>query len=128
MSCCESSCGGCQKSCSSCSPALYLTEAELKLLRRFGETPFLPVARRPDGETPVCLEEGTGEQETVSNGILALERKGLIDLDYNLPLQNFDYGPYAAPANLTRKQPESDKKSAPATESLCRRDFFAKTH
>lgn len=35
-------------------------------------------------------------QETVSNGILALERKGLIDLDYNLPLQNFDYGPYAA--------------------------------
>lgn len=43
-----------------------------------------------------CLEEGTGEQETVSNGILALERKGLIDLDYNLPLQNFDYGPYAA--------------------------------
>ena len=96
MSCCESSCGGCQKSCSSCSPALYLTEAELKLLRRFGETPFLPVARRPDGETPVCLEEGTGEQETVSNGILALERKGLIDLDYNLPLQNFDYGPYAA--------------------------------
>ena len=85
MSCCESSCGGCQKSCSSCSPALYLTEAELKLLRLFGETPFLPVARRPDGETPVCLEEGTGE-------------------------------------------PESDKKSAPATESLCRRDFFAKTH
>ena len=47
-------------------------------------------------ETPVCLEEGTGEQETVSNGILALERKRLIDLDYNLPLQNFDYGPYAA--------------------------------
>lgn len=96
MSCCESSCGSCQKSCSGCSPALYLTEAELKLLRRFGETPFLPVARRPYGETPVCLEEGTGEQETVSNGILALERKGLIDLDYNLPLQNFDYGPYAA--------------------------------
>ena len=28
---------------------------------------------------------------------------------------------------MTRKQPESDKKSAPATESLCRRDFFAKT-
>ena len=25
-----------------------------------------------------------------------MERKGLIDLDYNLPLQNFDYGPYAA--------------------------------
>lgn len=96
MSCCESSCSGCQKSCSGCSPALYLTEVELKLLRRFGETPFLPVARQPDGETPVCLEEGTGEQETVSNGILALERKGLIDLDYNLPLQNFDYGPYAA--------------------------------
>ncbi|MFR6379845.1 MAG: tRNA 2-thiouridine(34) synthase MnmA [Evtepia sp.] len=35
MSCCESSCGGCQKSCSSRSPALYLTEAELKLLRLF---------------------------------------------------------------------------------------------
>ena len=96
MSCCEGSCGGCQKSCSGCSPALYLTEEELTLLRLFGEVPFLPVARRPDSETPVCLEEGAGEQETVSKVIVALERKGLIDLDYNLPLQNFDYSPYAA--------------------------------
>ena len=96
MSCCESSCGSCQKSCAGCSPALYLTEEELKLLRLFGEAPFLPVARRPDGETPVCLEEGAGEQETVSKVIVALERKGLIDLDYNLPLQNFDYSAYAA--------------------------------
>ena len=96
MSCCESSCGGCQKSCTGCSPALYLTEEELTLLRLFGEVPFLPVARRPDGETPVCLEEGAGDQETVSQVIVALERKGLIDLDYNLPLQNFDYSAYAA--------------------------------
>ena len=96
MSCCESSCGGCQKSCTGCSPALYLTEEELTLLRLFGEVSFLPVARRPDGETPVCLEEGTGKQETVSQVIVALERKGLIDLDYNLPLQNFDYSAYAA--------------------------------
>lgn len=96
MSCCEGSCGGCQKSCSGCSPALYLTEEELTLLRLFGEVPFLPVARRPDGEMPVCLEEGAGEQETVSKVIVALDRKGLIDLDYNLPLQNFDYSPYAA--------------------------------
>lgn len=96
MSCCESSCGGCQKSCAGCSPALFLTEEELKLLRLFGAVPFLPVARRPDGETPICLEEGAEEQETVSKVILALERKGLIDLDYNLPLQNFDYSAYAA--------------------------------
>ena len=96
MSYCESSCGGCQKSCTGCSPALYLTEEELTLLRLFGEVSFLPVARRPDGETPVCLEEGAGEQETVSQVIVALERKGLIDLDYNLPLQNFDYSAYAA--------------------------------
>ena len=96
MSCCGTDCGGCQKSCGSCSPALFLTREELQLLRLFRAAPFLPVARRPDGETPVCLEEGIGAQDVISLAIQALERKGLIDLDYTLPLQNFDYTPYAA--------------------------------
>ena len=40
-------CGGCQ------SHVLILTEAEIRLLRRFGELAFLPAACTRTNETPV---------------------------------------------------------------------------
>ena len=50
-------CGNCG-GCGGCGGGpLLLTEAELALLRRFGETPFLPAAAGLDRETPVYLED-----------------------------------------------------------------------
>lgn len=86
MSCenCNGNCGGCG--------ALELTERELALLRRLGEIPFLPVAAAWDMRTPVYLEE----EGAYGPAILALAAKGLIRLDYDIPLQNFDYSAYEA--------------------------------
>lgn len=82
-----SSCGGCAKS-------LYLTQGELDLLNLLSQTPFLPVGRKPDGELPVFLEADDYSQEQYSAILLNLEAKGLIDLDYKLPLGGFDYAAY----------------------------------
>lgn len=86
--------GGCHSGCGGCSGALELTQAELGLLRRFAQLPFLPVARRGDSEVPVCLEDGTEAAEALSAAITGLHQKRLIRLDYDLPLSNFDYGAY----------------------------------
>ena len=51
---CENCGGGC---CSGCGQELLLTEAELALLRRLGETPFLPAAASYDRKVPVYLED-----------------------------------------------------------------------
>ena len=88
---CGACCGG---SCSGCGGTLQLTQGEIDLLFRFAQIPFLPVARRADSEQPVCLEEGEEKREELSRIISALSQKGLIRLDYDLPLSNFDYGEY----------------------------------
>ena len=91
MSCehCNGGCGG----CGGCGGELLLTQAELTLLRRFGETPFLPAAAAYDMKMPVYLED-EGDWGPV---ILSLAGKGLIRLDYDIPLQNFDYKPRYEP-------------------------------
>ena len=87
MDCSHNNCGACcGGNCGGCGGALAL-------LRRFAQLPFLPAARRWDSEMPVYLEENAGP-EAFSAAILALARKGLIRLDYDIPLQNFDYAGY----------------------------------
>ena len=90
---CGGKCGNCAK-CGGCAGAgiLELTEGEIGVLGRFAQIPFWPVARRADEETPVCLEEDAMKPELLS----ALALKGLIRLDFDMPLQNFDYAMYAA--------------------------------
>ncbi|MBQ9348069.1 MAG: hypothetical protein IJT94_12155 [Oscillibacter sp.] len=88
-------CGGCSGGTGSGCPGgntLFLTEGEIAVLRRFGEIPFWPVCRTADGEEPVCREEGMADGAALS----ALSLKGLIRLDFDQPLSNFDYAPYAA--------------------------------
>lgn len=70
--------------CGDCG-ALLLTEEELALLRRFGQTPFLPAAWAADTKAPAYLEEGT------KSAVLGLAGKGLIRLDRDVPLEGFDY-------------------------------------
>lgn len=87
MACKHGCCGGYRGE-------LVLTPPELELLRRLAQIPFLPVTRRADGETPVFLEDGA-DPEAFSAAILGLQQKQLIELDYDIPLENFDYQAYA---------------------------------
>ena len=96
MSCGGSNCaGGCCGSCGSCGGReLWLTPGEVVLLKRFGELAFLPVARRWDSETPYCLEGGKEQAAKVSDLLKSMEFKGLISIDYDMPLSGFDYAAY----------------------------------
>jgi len=64
------------------------------VLMRFAEIPFLPVARRQDGEDPIYLEEQERTVEEYSETLKWLEIKGLISLDYHIRLANFNYAAY----------------------------------
>lgn len=84
---CSGSCGG----CSGCAGTLTLTAEELSVLETLGQVAFLPVARTPAEDAPVCL----GEDICRENGSLilqCLEKKNLITIDYDKPLKGFDYG------------------------------------
>lgn len=84
MAGCEN-CGGCGGG-----GTLQLTQAELDALRQFAQIPFFPLGRRPGDETPVCREEGLSADVLASMAL-----KGLIRLDLDMPLSNFDYAAYA---------------------------------
>ena len=92
---------GCQQGCGNCCGGgcgreLVLTPGEVAMLLRLAEIPFLPVARRRDGEEPVYLEEQEQTVAEYSEILSWLHLKGLISLDYDLPLSNFDYAADAA--------------------------------
>ena len=93
MSTCGS-CGSCN-GCSGCAKQLVLTPDEVDMLLTFGQTPFLPVARKASDTTPVYLEETQKTPEEYSLILACLEKKGLIDMDYHRKLSGFDYQAYA---------------------------------
>lgn len=86
-------CGKCE-SCSGCGRELELTEKEIAFLNTLAQIPFLPVARKMGEIRPVYLEEGNPEEMSLL--LQALEKKGLISLDYDRPLKGFDMSAYAA--------------------------------
>ena len=90
------SCGGNCSQCSGCARELVLTEAEVLFLQKLGELAFLPVARTMGDLTPVYLEEGPERAEECSLILQCLEKKGLISLDYHMPLRGFDMAAYGA--------------------------------
>ena len=81
------SCGGSCGNCGGCAGSLVLTEQELDMLQLLAQIPFLPVARKASDMIPV-YPGGTQDTATV---LQCLEKKGLIDIDYRLPLSGFDY-------------------------------------
>ena len=88
-----SSCGHCRN----CGHCLTLNEAELYILQKLGQIPFLPVARRADSADPVYLEDRNYPVEEYSLVLQSLEKKGLITLDYDIPIKGFrspDYSCY----------------------------------
>lgn len=86
------SCGG----CTGCGGSLELTRQEMDFLVLLGQVAFLPVARKLGDETPVYLEDGPEKQEQNAAVLQLLEKKGLICLDYDIPLKGMDPERYAA--------------------------------
>ena len=81
-------------SCGGCAAALELTQGEIDLLMELAQFSFLPVARRTDDMVPVYLEQTDRPWEEYSLILQCLEKKGLIDLDYRMPLTGFDWSAY----------------------------------
>ena len=90
------SCSGNCGNCGGCARELTLNEGELRLLDTLSEIPFLPVAREMGDLTPVYLEDDVYSREEYSLILQCLEKKGLISLDYDKPLKNFDDSAYSA--------------------------------
>ena len=86
-------CGGNCESCGGCGATLLLTDGELAVLEQLGQIPFLPVARKAYDMIPVCLEAEM--PENASAVLQAMEKKGLIDIDYHMPLKGVDMSGYA---------------------------------
>ena len=86
--CCGGSCNGCG--------SLELTQAEATFLLTFSVLPFQAVVGKdisdfPVYAYPVCaLEENPGP-DVRPELISALAGKGLIEVDYDIPLSNYDY-------------------------------------
>lgn len=93
---CAGGCGGCGASCGGCGGELVLTVGEIQILRTLGQIPFLPIARRADSMEPVYLEETELPASQYSLILQCLEKRGLISLDFDRPLSNFDGSAYAA--------------------------------
>ena len=90
------SCSGNCGSCGGCARELPLNQGELQLLDTLSEIPFLPVARKMGDLPPVYLEDEKFTVEEYSLILQCLEKKGLISLDYDKPLKNYDESAYAA--------------------------------
>ena len=89
---CSADCGH----CGGCGSALTLNAGELMLLKKLGQIPFLPVARRADDPTPIYLGDDDLSAEEYSLILQCLEKKGLIQIDFDAPLKGFDgYGDHA---------------------------------
>ena len=91
---CSGGCDGCS-GCTGCGGALELTEGEVTMLQTLGQIPFLPVARKMGEDIPVYLEETDRSIEEYSLILQCLEKRGLISIDYSLPLKGFDDSAYA---------------------------------
>ena len=85
------SCNGNCGSCTGCARELELTERELDFLKVLGEVAFLPVARNMGDLNPV-YPENPGEDFSLL--LQCLEKKGLVSLDYDLPLKGYSHPDY----------------------------------
>lgn len=89
-------CNGNCANCGGCARELVLSPWEVEMLRKLGQIPFLPVARKMGDLEPVYLEEQDHSREEYSLILALLEKKGLISLDFALPLKGFDDAAYAS--------------------------------
>ena len=91
-----SKCGSCCGNCGGCGGAMELAASEIRMLLKLGQIPFLPVARKMSDDIPVYLEDNDETVEDYSLILQCLEKRGLISIDYDMPLAGFDDVAYAA--------------------------------
>ena len=94
-----SGCGNCCGSCGSCGAThgcMELTAGEIEMLQALAQIPFLPGARKMGEDIPVYLEDAEKTQAEYSLILQCLEKRGLISIDYDKPLKNYDAAAYAA--------------------------------
>lgn len=87
-------CGGNCENCGGCAGELVLSQPELDMLYDLAENAFLPVARAAADNTPVYLEKTEQAAEQYSLILICLEKKGLISIDFDKPLQGADMSAY----------------------------------
>ena len=88
---CET-CGGCGGgSCGGCGNSLEITELELNLLQTLWQYAFLPVLRKADDPVLVYPDAEPSRLYEYSLALQCLEKKGLIDIDFSKPLQNYTH-------------------------------------
>lgn len=90
MGCCNGNC----ESCGGCAGELVLSQPELDLLYDLAENAFLPVARSAADSKPVYLEDDEQSKEQYTLILICLEKKGLISIDFDKPLQGADMSAY----------------------------------
>ena len=81
-------CGNCD-SCGGCAGQLVLSQPEINLLNKLAQIPFLPIARSAADPKPLYLEDGEETLEQYSLILTCLEKKGLISLDFDMPLAGY---------------------------------------
>jgi len=89
-------CNGNCEHCGGCAGELVLSQQELDLMYDLAENAFLPVARSAGDPAPVYLEKQDQTWEQYSLILICLEKKGLISIDFDKPLQGADMSAYAA--------------------------------
>lgn len=90
-----SNCKGNCENCGGCAGELVLSQPEVDLLNDLAENAFLPVARGAGDNTPVYLEKEDKTRQEYSLILICLEKKGLISIDFDKPLQGADMSAYA---------------------------------
>lgn len=87
-------CSGNCEHCGGCAGELVLSQPELDMLYELAENAFLPVARNAGDNTPVYLEQQKETVERYGLILICLEKKGLISIDFDQPLQGADMSQY----------------------------------
>ena len=90
MGCCNGNC----ESCGGCAGELVLSQPELDFLYDLAENAFLPVARSAADSKPIYLEDNRQTAEQYTLILICLEKKGLISIDFDKPLQGADMSAY----------------------------------
>ncbi len=88
-------CSGNCENCGGCAGELVLSQPEVDFLNDLAENAFLPVARKAGDTAPIYREKENETQEQYSLILICLEKKGLISIDFDLPLQGADMSRYA---------------------------------
>ena len=87
---CGRCCGG---MCSGCSSSVLLSKDELEILEEFAQYSFLPVASDEDNN-PVYRENNTKSETDYALVLSTMQKKGLIQINYDIPLLNYKYRNY----------------------------------